>query len=176
MLSVRNKDPLKCSQRYVKLLVRNNNGTMKELMVLLPERLPIYKHIDSIYNCYLLLSYNKKAKRKVYCGYTIDVIRRLRQHNGLILGGAKRTRKGRPWNLICYVTGFPDSRTALQFEYFINRDRHHSLFQRLERFKLACTETKIDHGSIRQYILTIYWHLTEYMFPSSDNYQCQIII
>ena len=34
-----------------------------------------------------------------YKGITTDVRRRLRQHNGLLSGGARRTRAGRPWAL-----------------------------------------------------------------------------
>ncbi len=35
-----------------------------------------------------------------YVGVSTDVARRLRAHNGAIVGGAKRTRAGRPWNLV----------------------------------------------------------------------------
>lgn len=61
--------------------------------------------------------------RKTYIGYTIDPYRRLRQHNGEITGGAKYTRYGKPWVLICYISGFPDKITALQFEW----RNHHPL-------------------------------------------------
>jgi len=37
---------------------------------------------------------------RVYTGISVDMGRRLRQHNGLIKGGAKATRAGRPWALI----------------------------------------------------------------------------
>lgn len=32
-----------------------------------------------------------------YCGCTNDLGRRLRQHNGALVGGARYTRVGRPW-------------------------------------------------------------------------------
>jgi predicted GIY-YIG superfamily endonuclease len=54
---------------------------------------------------------------KTYVGYALNPHRRLRQHNGEIVGGAKSTHSGRPWTIICYVTGFPDNSTALQFEW-----------------------------------------------------------
>lgn len=35
-----------------------------------------------------------------YCGITTDIKRRISEHNGLIPGGAKSTRRGRPWTLV----------------------------------------------------------------------------
>jgi predicted GIY-YIG superfamily endonuclease len=61
--------------------------------------------------CYLLSS-----SKLTYVGATVDVDRRLRQHNGEIVGGAKYT-KGRIWSRICFVSGFPEQTTALQFEW-----------------------------------------------------------
>lgn len=56
-----------------------------------------------------------------YVGATIDVDRRLRQHNKEIKGGAhatgSRVAKGETWSRICYVKGFPDWTAALQFEW-----------------------------------------------------------
>ena len=36
---------------------------------------------------------------RTYVGVTVDVTRRLRQHNGELVGGAKSTRPFRPWSL-----------------------------------------------------------------------------
>jgi predicted GIY-YIG superfamily endonuclease len=68
----------------------------------------------SRHRCYILRStmYNK-----TYIGYTVDFVHRLRQHNGELAGGAKRTRKGRPWVLVCEIRGFLDEHMALRFEY-----------------------------------------------------------
>lgn len=73
---------------------------------------------DSGYTCYLLQSISKPGR--TYIGCTNDPIRRLRQHNGEIQGGAKKTRYARPWKMICYVSGFPNRRMALQYEYVNN--------------------------------------------------------
>jgi predicted GIY-YIG superfamily endonuclease len=63
-----------------------------------------------------------------YIGATVDVNRRLRQHNKELTGGARRTTAkasvGLKWQRILYVSGFSDSRHALQFEWrwkFISR-------------------------------------------------------
>jgi len=66
---------------------------------------------------YLLESTNKAT----YVGATVDVDRRLRQHNKEIKGGAHATGMkvdaGETWHRVCYVKGFPDWTTALQFEW-----------------------------------------------------------
>lgn len=70
---------------------------------------------ESRWACYLLSTSDESS---TYVGATVDIHRRLRQHNGLIKGGAKATsRKPGDWKRICYVTGFPDNHAALQFEW-----------------------------------------------------------
>ena len=60
---------------------------------------------------------------KVYTGYTSDIEKRLKQHNGLLRSGAKSTRRYRPWKIHCYVDGFESSTEALKFEYKIKHRR-----------------------------------------------------
>jgi len=67
-----------------------------------------------MWKCYLLETVS--GPPKTYVGVTPDLDRRLRQHNGELSGGAKATH-GRAWKRACHVTGFPDSRAALQFEW-----------------------------------------------------------
>lgn len=66
------------------------------------------------YMCYILKS---AVSNRTYIGYTVDFNHRIRQHNGELVGGAKRTRRFRPWYPICIIYGFYDSSTALRFEY-----------------------------------------------------------
>lgn len=61
--------------------------------------------------CYLLVS-----GKRTYIGATVDVDRRLDQHNRKRSGGAKATA-GRDWVRAAYVSGFPTWRSALQFEW-----------------------------------------------------------
>ena len=66
---------------------------------------------------YLLLS----SDNATYVGATIDLDRRLRQHNKEIKGGAVATgtkvEKGETWIRVAHVEGFPDWQAALQFEW-----------------------------------------------------------
>jgi len=66
---------------------------------------------------YLLTSTNNAT----YVGATVDLERRLRQHNKEIKGGAHATSakvsKGETWTRALHVEGFPDWTAALQFEW-----------------------------------------------------------
>ncbi len=68
---------------------------------------------DSRWSVYLLIN---KAGTRSYVGATVNPDRRLRQHNGELVGGARATR-GDSWERVCLVSGFPDERAALQFEW-----------------------------------------------------------
>ena len=72
-----------------------------------------YRMNSSKWHCYLL---EASDTNKTYIGATVDPDRRLRQHNGQIGGGAKATR-GHTWHRVALVSGFPDERAALQFEW-----------------------------------------------------------
>ncbi len=66
---------------------------------------------------YLLVS----SDNSTYIGATMDLDRRLRQHNKEIAGGACATGKkvaiGHSWTRAAHVSGFPNWAAALQFEW-----------------------------------------------------------
>ena len=68
-------------------------------------------------HCYILYSNNR-----TYVGYTVDPARRLRQHNGLIKGGARATRRAQNWAFMAIVTSNDPAFTnimALSLEWHI---------------------------------------------------------
>jgi len=66
---------------------------------------------------YLLVS----TSGATYVGATIDLDRRLKQHNKELAGGAHATgvkvKQGENWIRAAHVSGFPDWQAALQFEW-----------------------------------------------------------
>jgi structure-specific endonuclease subunit SLX1 len=74
--------------------------------------------MSSEYFVYFLALDNGK---NTYIGATVDLDRRLRQHNKEISGGAHATGAkvaiGHTWKRVCYVNGFPTWQAALQFEW-----------------------------------------------------------
>ena len=72
--------------------------------------------MDSQWCVYCLATVEEPVN--TYIGATVDVDRRLAQHNGEKSGGAKCTsRRPECWYRVCYVKGFLDNHQALSFEW-----------------------------------------------------------
>lgn len=74
---------------------------------------------DKQWICYCLQS----KKRYTYVGITNNFKRRHRQHNGKIVGGAKYTRRYRPWNTLFKIYGLTSHKHVLQLEWAIKHRR-----------------------------------------------------
>ena len=129
------------------------------------------------YYCYIL-----KSGSKTYNGYTVDPKRRLRQHNGEIKGGAKKTAGKGPWEFIFIMTGFVTESNALSCEYRINKPvgnkrpakyngpvgRIKSLNEILNRSKWTAP-CDIINGNI-DYTIYIHKDYKKYLENIPDNY------
>ena len=68
--------------------------------------------------CYLLRNKLDQFKHNTYNGSTNHPMRRLRQHNEEIKGGARATHgKGGAWEICAMLSGFPDHINALSCEW-----------------------------------------------------------
>ena len=54
---------------------------------------------------YVYILYSVENER-TYVGYTVNPVRRILQHNGVLKGGAKYTSAFGPWVLFCLIEGF----------------------------------------------------------------------
>lgn len=71
------------------------------------------------YYCYILRSTNPEYPNSTYNGSTNNLKKRLRQHNGEIVGGAKATRGKGPWEIYVVWEGFGSHKEALSCEWRI---------------------------------------------------------
>lgn len=70
----------------------------------------------SIWYVYCLATLEEPIQ--TYVGATVNLDRRLNQHNGELTGGARATsRRPAQWYRVCYVEGFETKIQALQFEW-----------------------------------------------------------
>jgi structure-specific endonuclease subunit SLX1 len=88
---------------------------------------------------YLLISDDNKAS---YVGSTIDLNRRLRQHNKEISGGAKATSikvlQGMKWKRAIHISEFPTWQSCLQFEW-----RWKQLTRKINKKNIGVLERRI---------------------------------
>jgi putative endonuclease len=59
----------------------------------------------------------------LYTGITVNIRKRLDQHNGLQSGGARYTRKNRPY-FLAHIEKYPTRSDALKREYAIKQLTH----------------------------------------------------
>ena len=99
---------------------------------------------------YCLVEKKDSVKRKTYIGSTNNLHKRLRQHNGEIVGGAKYTH-GSKWEYLYFVENFPDKISALQCEWILKKNRIRTFPQKYAWIK----ENNIrDRISKVEYLLT----------------------
>ena len=68
----------------------------------------------------MLCVYWLKSRAKHYIGYTTNIKKCIRKHNGEIAGGAMRTRRSPtdpPWKVWHIILGFVSQEQARKFEY-----------------------------------------------------------
>jgi predicted GIY-YIG superfamily endonuclease len=108
--------------------------------------------------CYVL--YNIKQPQRTYVGYTTNPTRRLRQHNGIISGGARATSGKGEWTFLVLVTSpFFNTHTGLSFEWHLKRalrpQKPTGASKRIEAlFKTLNENSKFNHFDFHIYIST----------------------
>jgi predicted GIY-YIG superfamily endonuclease len=128
------------------------------------------KVVEEKWYCYILRNRNPHYAHLTYNGSTNNPVRRLRQHNQEISGGAVYTKKAPgDWEIYFLMTGFPDHKNALSCEWRIKhtegkprtkRPAHHSgvkgrVFAMNEILQLERWTQQCQHNN-REQQFTIY--------------------
>ena len=87
------------------------------------------------------------AGGETYFGYTVNLERRLKQHNGELPGGARHTASGLQWSLVTAVAGFESKEEALRFEWQTQQFPRDGKSSILKIFKTCMLMKKWGHLS-----------------------------
>jgi predicted GIY-YIG superfamily endonuclease len=88
-----------------------------------------------MYLVYILQSHNCS-----YVGMTNNFERRWKQHNGILQGGAKYTKRYNDWTPICIIDGFQTKKEAMQCEWKLKRVRGY--YNRVRNVSTLLTTSK----------------------------------
>ena len=120
------------------------------------------------YFCYLLTSCDPRYKNHTYVGFTVNPKRRLRQHNGELTNGAKRTTRKRPW----YVNS---SHTIIHLRKHTQTQSQQSQGRSTTQHNAAqrsTTQDTQDHTQHTQHIPRIPDHLSYLICLQGDGGDC----
>lgn len=110
---------------------------------------------DRKHSCYILFNENHRT----YIGYTVNLARRIRQHNGELSGGARATSGKGPWRYLCYITSPTlDANTALSLEWWLKHPlgrRSEKEFRKLEG-KLLGIPVVLSNPKFSDHMFCIY--------------------
>ena len=114
--------------------------------------------------CYIIYD---KTSNKTYVGYTIKPTRRIRQHQGIIKGGAKYTSQGGNWDYLVIVASPEFSHnTALSFEWHVKHIKQYNIKGRIiSLLKTILYNKKFEKNNYCIYISS----MMEDMISSSNN-------
>ncbi len=110
---------------------------------------------------------------KTYVGYTNNPERRIRQHNGLIKGGAKYTTRQHKseWKYLAIIAS-PEftHQTALSFEWYVKHSKYNRVNGRIQ----SLIQTIINNEKFQDYPFYIYVSQLMYQRISTTSYLSQL--
>lgn len=103
---------------------------------------------------------------KTYVGITNDLKKRIRQHSGELVGGAKSTSGKGLWHYVCVISGFPTDTLARQFEWALHhcKPRRYGVIGRIKSLQELLAKAKWTSKADRvdPSLLKVTWHENSY--------------
>lgn len=108
-------------------------------------RMTVFSGPRGLFACYCLVTESPETSKRCYIGFTNNPLRRIRQHNRKIAGGARKTSRYGPWKMVLFVGGFPTKISALKFEYIWTYPTRSRYINRVtatsQKLKVTCPRT-----------------------------------
>jgi predicted GIY-YIG superfamily endonuclease len=144
--------------------------------------------MDEKWFCYILKSKNEDFKNFTYNGSTNNLVRRLRQHNGEIVGGAKATKGKGEFEYYFIMTGFKNHKNTLSCEWRIKHPTNQrqrpkkycgidgrilglNEFIHCEKWTSKCSDNNIDCN----YTIYLQKDVSKYLSSVPDNIKIVIV-
>ena len=103
------------------------------------------------YHCYLIVYKENDCIKRTYIGITNNLNKRIKQHNGLISGGAKSTRCSNEWYYHTIVSNFKNKGEALSFEYNWKKYSRAGIDNKIKQLNKILPEAKFLHLKAQQH-------------------------
>ena len=132
--------------------------------------------MSGFHGVYLLCSIeNNRSINGTYIGYTVSPGRRILQHNRFKKGGAHKTAKYAPWDMLLCVHNFPSRTAGLRFEWAWQNpkvsvrlsmyDWHKKKTETGVQYQIRVLEKMLNVTPWNKLPLTIQWLRNEYKVP-----------
>ena len=98
--------------------------------------------------CYCIQS---SCLKRTYIGATNDFSRRIKQHNGILSGGAKAT-SGFQWSPIIHIVGFINRSQLLRFEWLWKhciKSNERGIYRRINMLEYLLSKPEWGHLSVQ---------------------------
>tara|TARA_B100000900_G_scaffold415334_1_gene444838 strand:+ start:354 stop:737 length:384 start_codon:yes stop_codon:yes gene_type:complete len=113
-----------------------------------------------------------------YIGATVNLEKRIRQHNKEITGGATATSikvsQGEKWNYYCYVENFPTYNEALKFEWRwkqisrLIQKKNPSINPREKRIQALTQVLQLDKSTSKAIPYSEWSNLPNVIYPNNN--------
>ena len=132
--------------------------------------------MPAFHGVYLLCSIeNNKSVRGTYIGYTVLPGRRILQHNRFKKGGAHKTAKYAPWDMILCIHNFPNRTAGLRFEWAWQNPKISVRLKMYDwqkrktengvQYQIRVLERMLNIAPWNKLPLTVQWLRSEYKVP-----------
>lgn len=106
---------------------------------------------------YVIRSIHEDKNDLTYVGFTVNMDRRIRQHNREIKGGAWKTLKWYPWKIVLVVYGFESHVSALQFEWAVQNSWKSRFLPQKYTYKGRGRKEAARRATISQLMTHTHW-------------------
>ena len=131
--------------------------------------------MEGFHAVYLLSSLENKTLKGTYIGYTVYPGRRILQHNRFQKGGAHKTARYAPWDMVMCVHNFPTRVSGLVFEWAWQNPKASKRLKHISwnkkpnesgvQYLIRVLDVMLNTSPWKKFPLVVQWMKSEYKQP-----------